>query len=85
MYFSHGSYMYMYMYFVCPYYIKFLCVYVCVCVCVVVDSQTGQQVKVHRQAVYESLKEYLKGTQCTCTYTCNSTELKCAMTDCCSG
>ena len=60
-------------------YINFLCVYVCVCV--VVDSQTGQQVKVHRQAVYESLKEYLKGTQCTC----NSTELKCAMTDCCSG
>ena len=27
----------------------------------VVDTQVGRQVQVHRQAVYESLKEYLKG------------------------
>ena len=31
------------------------------CLCLVVESRVGRQAQLHRQEVYESLKEYLKG------------------------
>ena len=45
---------------------KGTCMHLCIILTIlhthsVIATQTGQQVKVHRQAVYESLAEYLKG------------------------